>query len=603
MVLPYLNPEFERSVRNEAESLFADYLSRHKFTKTLDAFMKESNFCRNNSQSSNRSYLQSSYSSIEDMIMNVNFGDNANRKYLFSTCKSFVDIIAENSHRLINFICENSAFADGKNGLNEFKSEYQIPHPFFNEGNINNNGSFIRSPVNVHSGNYLHDNSTTTMPYETVYNPPRYVSNRCNSNTLPNLNNATSYSHTSPPMYYRTESFALNPSRLNGFRPMDGSRVEGSVGRVSANGDVLIDHNGRYMLNNSSNQRIVSDEPNNKKRNIVVLQGGSFATPNCYANTNQQFVRNNENHANSTQYSGQQQIEDNRNVYNDNGMPVLSNHSANFSTVVSSNRDVEVKEKRSRTNVPVKSTVKVKSGKEGSKVSSSSKRKTNSSCDGSGKKMQKFGDENNGKTGLLDFQTTLNTSQFRKAAKDVDLLKEPHLAKKYSSEFNQTGKSFKPENLLNISKFKNDQGQGSNHKKEQSFRSLPSPSMNIPGFGRRISDDDSLVLDKNYVFKSPTKISPPDNDSLGKGISLIDTDTSNISSFKDKEDSNYSKDLESPLDDITGIQDPYYPYELCQDNSLGYNSDGVFDLDSNMFFDPGRDLELFDEIGYCKNDG
>uniref|UniRef100_A0A0N5BRZ0 LisH domain-containing protein n=1 Tax=Strongyloides papillosus TaxID=174720 RepID=A0A0N5BRZ0_STREA len=602
MALPYLNPEFERNVRNEAESLFADYLSRHKFTKTLEAFMKESNFCRSNSQSSSRSYLQSSYSSIEDMIMNVNFGDNANRKYLFSTCKSFVDIIAENSYRLINFICENSAFTDGKNGLNELKTEYQYSHPFFNEGNVNNNGSFIRSPVNVHSGNYLHDNSTTTMPYETVYNPGRYVSNRCNSNVLPNPNNVTSYSHTSPPMYYRTESFALNPSRYNGFRPMDGSRVEGPVGRVGINGDVLMDHNGRYMPNNSSTQRIVSDEANAKKRNIVVLQGGNFATPNCYANTNQQFVRNSENHVTSTQYSGQQQIEDSRNVLNDNGMPVLSNNSANFSNVVSSNRDLEIKEKRSRANLPAKATVKVRSAKEGSKVSSASKRKNNSSCNGSGKKIQKFDDENNCKSGLLDFQTPLSPSQFRKAAKDVDLLKEPHLAKKYSPEFNQTGKSFKPENLLNISKFKNDQGQGNNDKKEQSFKSLTSLSTNIPGFGRRVGDDDGLVLDKNDVFKSPTKISPPDNESHSKNISLIDTDTSNISSFKDQDDSN-SKDLEGPLDDITGIQDPYYPYELCQDNSLEYNSDGVFDLDSNMFFDPGRDLELFDEIGYCKDDG
>uniref|UniRef100_A0AAF5CZX2 Hflx-type G domain-containing protein n=1 Tax=Strongyloides stercoralis TaxID=6248 RepID=A0AAF5CZX2_STRER len=584
MAVPYLNREYEKNIRNEVESLFADYLSRHKFAKTLEVFLQESGYRKQNfSQMSGRPFVQNSHSTIEDIIMNANFRENANKKYLFSTCKSFADAIAENSFRLINLICENSLYANNKN---DFKSHERYPHSFMNEGNLNNNRAFVCSQASTHNTDLTHNNSCS-MSYETSYTPSRYGLNTCSANTLPsNINTITPYQHVGSSFLCRTGNFSINSGELNGFHPMDGHCLESPCSRANVNCDRSMDHNGCFVPNNSSTPRVIESDLNGKKGTNVLFQNGSLTAQNYYVNTTK-VIHSNEDHINSTQYN-EHLHRDNKDILSDSGLPNFSNHSSNIPNIVHSSGNVEGREKKTRVNSSSKSTPKGKAIKEGGKTNNASKRKNNSSNESLGKKLQKFDSGSVCRSGVLDFQTTLSPTQFRKAAKDVDLEKEPHLAKQYLPDDSQNEKPFGPDNFLNASKFKNENVRPTNSIEENSLPQTGgisnSSSLNVPGFGRKSLDRDKSASSINDVFKSPTQINSSKNyGNSKKSSSLTNKDDSKISSSQDQ--SNVSSDnLEGGFDDLTNIDDCFTPYELCQDNSLEYNSDCGFDLDT--FYDP-----------------
>lgn len=438
------------------------------------------------------------------------------------------------------------------------------------------------------------------MSYETPYSS-RFVSNTCSSNIVPsNLPNVTLYPHNGQSFMYRSESFALSSGEGNGFRPIDGSCLTSPGNRVNVNCDGSMDYGSYFVPNGSSTPRIIGNDLGVKKGTHVVIQGGNLPTPNYFLNSNSnKFMHGSDDHISPSQYGGHLHIE-NKNILNDNRMQNFSGHSPNTPSGVTSNSNVEVKEKKSRANSSLKSTAKSRILKEGNRASTVSKRKNDSPGEGNGKKVQKLDNGDGYRSGVLDFQTTVSPSQFRKAARDVDLEKEPHLAKQYSPISNQVGKHFKPENLLNVSKFKNEKIQSISGRKEQfvqlSGRTLNS-SLNISGFGKKNVDKNKVTSSKDSVFKSPNQINSPKNDDN------LMKDSSKVSSSQDQSSVN-SNNFEDNVGDSTGVDRHYNPYELCQvDNSLEFNSECNFDLDSNVFYDPGRDLELFDEIGYCKNDG
>uniref|UniRef100_A0A0N4ZYJ4 LisH domain-containing protein n=1 Tax=Parastrongyloides trichosuri TaxID=131310 RepID=A0A0N4ZYJ4_PARTI len=592
---------YDKLVKIEAETLFENFLIKYNYTNTLNAFKEESKILSARSRDS-EIVRKFSYDQLEDIIKNTALLENTDKIYLYHTCRSFIDSLCDSARNLKTFLQQNSVLSLSRINSTGNDSPVSLTQPLGSADNNEGAFRYLNQPA-IYNGTQGNNNF---IKYEHQFGANNFSpSIQCSQNVIyPNSTTFPAYSN-GPNNYYnyhqnnRIHSHYGNESSYVGRSDSAGERSDNSIGRSIGHNGNMNGYSSNFLPNGSSTPRTGVNGYGECTSNQE-----SYLTSQRYSTPVQRYhINGPSEYSNNKSYI----FQDNTQVNNGTFAPDSMSSSGSIQSQVNGVSYVESKEKSNvkqpRGSNSASKGVKQRKAKNPKDVTTKSttaaKRRNNSNDVDEATKVPKL--DNNVDQGVLNFQTPLNFSHFGKAAKDVDLEKEPYLAKSYSSNISNDSRNVGLSNVQNIvgkidqyKQFNENCNKGNkNAYKLMNNKSSSCSVITGPILKKSGSKNSTAKLDDTY--ESTTQYTSFKEKPLTEStIMNCDNGDSNMVSHDSCNDvTNYFADINTGGSDVQ---------DLAQELILDGESDFVFGMDTSILTDPGRTFDLFDEIGYNKDE-